>query len=527
MPRLTLRTSLVVALAIASSALVSAARAAEPATMVLSLQQAVDLSLLSNLALQGARIDVQVAQAQVAGSRGPFDPVLFGYYQHRKDVEPQVSAVEATFTNGLFDIYSTGVRQKLYYGASYDVSFSTTRTKRGVGIGISPAYQANVSFKYTQPLLRGLGRDANRNLILQAINSASISRKEFEATARDVARDTVLAYWDLVFAIEDLRVRRASLSLAEELLRKNRIMVEVGTLAPLEITQAEASVAQRNFEIISAEALVGAAEDNLRRLMGVEEGAASWDVRLVPADEPEFQASFVDPAETLAKALSSRSELAAADLGKENAQLSVKAARDSRLPQLDLVLALEPAGLAGDVYGIDTDPLVDADGDGDPTNDQPLLVHSDVEQAWDQVSSWDFTSWSAALSYTQPLPNRAAKADYLSKRLTLERRDIEIRQLRQSIALEVRKSLRDLDSARERIGAAGAARTLQQKTLHAEVKKFENGLSTNFEILQFQTDLQNAESAELRSLTDYLRALAEVKRNRGTLLEDYGLQLAE
>ena len=111
-------------------------------------------------------------------------------------------------------------------------------------------------------------------------------------------------------------------------------------------------------------------------------------------------------------------------------------------------------------------------------------------------------------------------------RVRLDVREVLAVRLRQAITLEVRKALRDLDSARERIGAAGSARTLQEKKLQAEVKKFENGLSTNFEILQFQTDLQESESAELSALADYLRALAEVRRNRGSLLEDYGVRAA-
>ena len=491
-------------------------------TMVISLQEAVELAVLHNLDIEGARIDVGSATAGVTGARGEFDPVLFAFYQHRKDVEPQVSAVEATFTNGLFDTYNVGVRQKLYYGASYEVGFFSTRTLRSQNVGLTTAYQASAGFKYTQPLLRGLGRDANRRFVLEAINTSAISQQQFEAFARDVVRDTVRAYWTLVFAIEDLRVRRGSLGLAEELLRKNRIMVDVGTLAPLEITQAEAEVAQRQYDIINARAAVGAAADDLRRLLGVEEGSPSWDIGLVPADEAEYQEALFDQTETLTTAMSRRSELASADLSKQNAQLEVDAAKDARLPQLDLALTLEPAGLAGDLFG-DANPLVDTDGDGNPTNDTDMLGHSDIERAWDQVSSWDFTSWSAALNYTQPLPNRAAKADLVQRRLDLEQRDLDIRKLRQQIILEVRQALRDLESARQRITAAGSARTLQERTLQAEVRKFENGLSTNFEVLTFQTDLQQAESAEVLARTDYLKALAEIKRARGTLLADYGL----
>ncbi len=505
------------------------APAATPATagpaMSLPLHQAVEMALMNNLDLQGARIDVQSAAAAVNGARGQFDAVLIAYYTHRKDVQPTVTFIDS-FSNGIFDTYSVGVRQKLYYGATYEVDLVDTRTERGRTNGLSPAYSTQANIKYTQPLLKGFGRDANKYLIEQAKNSATISRQQLEATARDVARDTIRAYWGLAFTIRDLAVRKASLGLAEELLRKNRIMVDVGTLAPLEITQAEASVAQRRFEIISSEAAVGAAEDALRQLMGVEFGSPSWDVRLEPADEPEFSAADVDGGEALATSMTARTEIRTASLSIDNAKLGLAAAKDARQGQLDFTLGLTPAGVAGSLYQ-DPDVLVDSDGDGNPANDVELTNRTDTNDAWQQVLDREFTSWNASLNYTQPLPNRAARAEYTQRRLALEKSQLDMRKLKQAITLEVRKAVRDLDSARERIGAAGAARTLQEKTLQAEVKKFENGLSTNFEVLTFQTDLQTAESAELQALTDYLQALADVKRARGTLLQDYGLTVEE
>ena len=482
----------------------------------LSLQQAIDLSIAHELDIHGARIDRATADALVTQDRGAFDPVLNGVLQHDHSVRENAFVFALPLSETTSDTYRAGIAQKLWFGGSYDVGIVGVRSESN-GSSLSPDYSTDLSLKWTQPLLRGFGRDANRSILGQAINSARIAELGVETRARDIVRDTIRGYWELVFALRDVEVRRASLGLAQELLRKNRIMVDVGTLAPLEISQAEASVAQREFGIISAENAVGAAEDNLRRLLGVRQDSAWWNSAIVPTDAPEFAAISADLDEQLATAAARRQELPSQQLAIESAKLGLAAAKDSLLPQLNFEISSGFAGLTGNRAD---DPLVDENGDGDFTNDGAT---GSFGSSFGETFGRDFESYTAALIYSQPLRNRAAEGAYLAQRLALEDARLAMAQLRQTITLEVRAAVRNLDSARESVVSAGATRQLQEKTLSAEIKKFENGLSTNFEVLQFQTDLQEAESAEVRTLIDYLQAQAELRRARGTLLDDYGL----
>lgn len=486
-------------------------------TIPLSLMDAIDLAAAHALDIHGSRIASASADARIRQSRGAFDPVLNGSARRDKRVQPNAFLFAVPLTQSTTDSYSLGIAQKFWYGGVIDVGVSAVRSESNSN-SLSPSFNTDLTLKYTQPLLRGFGRDANRSAIAQAVNSSRISRIGVETRARDVVRDTIRGYWDLVFALRDYEVRRSSLGLANELLRKNRIMVEVGTLAPLEISQAEASVAEREFRIISARNAIGAAEDNLRRLMGVRGDPAWWGSSITPLDEPEFAAFTTSLDDELAVAMQRRGELPAQQLTVENAKLGVSAAKDALLPQLNLELSSSDTGLSG--FG-DADRTVDSDGDGDPTNDRDRT--GGFGSSFDQTLGRDFESYTAALIWSQPLRNRTAEGAYLVQRLALENARLGLEQLKQSIVLEVRKAVRDLDSARESVVSAGAARTLREKTLSAEIKKFENGLSTNFEVLQFQTDLQESESAEIRALISYVQAQADLKRARGTLLEDYGL----
>jgi outer membrane protein TolC len=486
----------------------SHASAEDGDTLVMGLEQVIEQALRNNLDIRTAMADTEQSDAGILASRSPFDPIGSIFYQHSKAESPTFNATQPSSRTS--DIWTSSISQKLWYGASWEVQLNGNRSDVALPPAVqstTPTYGVDAVVRYTQPLLEGLGRDANRSAVEKAINNAAVARDSLKIRARDTVKESTDAYWDLVFSVEDLAVKEAALELAQSLLRKNRIMVEVGTLAPLEVVQSEASVAERQKDIITGKAAVANAEDRLRGLMGVSERDSRWWRRIAPADKPEFHSAWVDLEDSLDTALAKRVELNSAGLQLENAKLDLAQAKDTRLPQLDFVLELSTDGLGGD------GPR-DLDGDGVPD----IVVDESFSEAFSQVADRDFESWSASLRFTQPLFDRAAKADYTSKRLGVAKQEIAIERSRQTVILDVRRAVRDVETAREQITAARASRVLQEKKLDAEIKKFENGLSTNFEVLQFQTDLTTAESAELRSIVEHTKALVALKKARGELL---------
>jgi len=478
--------------------------------IVMSLEQVIQQSLRNNLDIRTAIADTEQSDASILASRSPFDPIGSIFLQHQVSESPTFNLTQPSARDS--DLWTSSLTQKLWYGATWEVSLNGNRSDVALPPAVqstTPTYSVDAVLRYTQPLLEGLGRDANRAAVEKAINSAAVSRDSLKMRARDTVLEATDAYWDLVFTVEDLAVTEAALGLAQSLLRKNRIMVEVGTLAPLEVVQSEASVAERQVDIIAGRAAVANAEDRLRGLMGVSERSSSWWRRIAPADKPEFRSAWVDLNDSLDTALAKRVELNSAGLQLENAQLDLAESKDAKLPQLDFVLQLSTAGLGGD------GPR-DLDGDGIPD----FIADESFSDAFEQVGDRDFNSWSAGLQFTQPLFDRAAKADYTTKRLGVAKQEIAIERTRQTVILDVRRAVRDVETAREQVTAARISRVLQEKKLNAEIKKFENGLSTNFEVLQFQTDLTTAESGELRSVVDYTKALVSLRKSRGELLSE-------
>ncbi|MBI3079532.1 MAG: TolC family protein, partial [Deltaproteobacteria bacterium] len=299
-----------------------------------------------------------------------------------------------------------------------------------------------------------------------------------------------------VLARKTLTVRQQSLDLAQELLRITRARVEAGVLARIEIVQAEAEVASRREAVILAQNAVGNAEDNLRAILSLDTDTRWADLAITPTDEPRFERREVRVDESLRAALTSRPDLSAAKLDLQNRGINVRVAENSLLPSLNF------SGTVG-LQGLDQ------------------TLRSDFETLGERK----FWQWNAGMLLEQPLGNRAAKADLSQRRLEQDRAVIQLRNLEQRIATEVRQAVRTLTSNLERIEATRAARTLAEQKVRAEEEKLRVGLSTTFNVQQFQRDLTDAQVSEIQAQTDYQRSLINLERVKGTALETYKVEL--
>src|SRR6185295_9930913 len=282
-----------------------------------------------------------------------------------------------------------------------------------------------------------------------------------------------------------------SLGLARELHERNRIQVEVGTMAPLEIVQSEAAIASREEDIIRATANIGDAEDVLRQLLNLPAGEL-WEKAILPTTAPETEKISINVDEAIRTAIAERPELRTEELRLAQAQVDASFARNQLKPSLDLTVN----------YG--------ASGVGLAFNN-----------ALDQVTGLDFRGWLAQLVFAYPLQNRAARAQSASANLDVERLQTELDQQKTTIATEVRRAARAVETAAKQIDAARISREFQEKNLDAEKKRYENGMSTSFQITQIQEDVTQARSNEVTAKITYRTALAEYYRAIGRLLEQH------
>lgn len=490
----------------------------------LSLEEALRIALENNLDLVVARKDPSIAEQGLIAEDAAFDGLLTvsGSFQDTSTDSEQVSssdlgssAVSFTTDNQPLSGAASFANQ-LRFGGRYELKLSANQSdpsasRRFISAGIfdvsdfqSDSWRADLN--YTMPLLRGFGTEANTYNVLIAKSSVTFSRYDLEREAETTLKAVEDAYWDVVAARAAVEVARESLRLAKDLLDLNRKKVEVGTLAPIEVTQAEAGVASREEDIIRAETALQNAEDLLLQLLAVPPDDPRWDRAVIPTDKPKFEKSAVDVNSALETALANRAEVLSARQSLSDRELAERVAKNGTKHGLDLS--------AGVGYGTDSYERLGFTEAGGTVSD---LVRFDQDD--------DNLDWGVTLTYSYPIRNRTAKANYAGAVLNRERSEVALSGVELAVRTDVRIAARNVESGVKRVDAARSNTVLQRKTLEAEQKKFENGMSTSFEVLRIQTDLSNAQLAEIRAILDYTKALADLERAQGTLLEARGLTL--
>lgn len=462
----------------------------------LALEDAVQIALRQNLGLVAERYTRTQRRLGITQSLGIYD-LLTQASVTASDRESAVFDVtQASASNSQSAQFS--FRQLLPTGGELEFGVDSNRSESDAGTrqqGI--IFGSGFEFSFTQPLLRNFGRLATeRNIILARTNSR-VSRQEFERQVVQTIQQVVNAYWDLVGAREQLRVARQSLDLARQLHDRNRIQVEVGTLAPLELVQSEAAIATNEENIIRTTSNVGDAEDELRRLLNLPPGPL-WETPIVPTTNPDLEERLTpDVQESILAAYSERPELRTLELQLEQSRYDAELQRNLLKPDLNLTVQYSYDGI-------------------DPDN---------VGGAYSSLFGLDFPFWSVSLNFAYPLQNRSARASSAIANLDVERLRTQVEDQRALIGTEVRRAVRAVQTAAQQIEAARASRQFQERNLDAQQKRYENGMATSFEITQVQEDLAQALSREVTARINYRTALTEYYRVTGRLLTQQGVDI--
>lgn len=483
----------------------------------LSLDQAVEIALRRNLGLVVERYNWVQAHEGILQSLGIYDTLLTGSGSYNDSTQPTISVVEGVpVTAENQQTLSLGLSQLVPTGGVAELNvFANRRETNSQNVFLNPLYFSTTGVRFTQPLLRGFGRLPTERRIMVARLTAAQSREFFEQVVAATIRDVDRAYWDLVEARNQLVVAQEALALAQTLHDQNRIRVEVGTLAPLELIQSEAGIANREEDIIFATAAIGDAADRLRQLLNLDL-AEYWDLEIIPVTAPETEPIAIDLDDAIRTAFSERPEIARQLLQVDTLDIDARFFRNVALPQLDVVVDYGLSGLSGTGAAV-----------VDPETGEVIVpaVSGNLGDALDQVQGGDFDEWTIRLLFSYPLQNRERRAQKVIADLSRDEGVVELERIKQEIATGVRAAARAVETATKQIQSARVSRQLEEKNLDAEHKRYENGMSSSFRLLQIQEDLTQARSREVRAVTAYRRALTEYYRSIGRLLEEKGVEL--
>ena len=481
----------------------------------LTLDQALELALERELGLRVQRYDRTQNWFGILQIKGIYDLNVNGTVSALDNTSAQVSRLEAssfkqqTWNLGLTQLVAAA-------NGRARVDFNNTRSESDVVFNaLNPSFDSSLRLGYTQPLLRNFGRNPGTRALRVARANDKSTASEFERQVNATIQNVDFAYWNLVAAREQLYVSQESLTLAQELHSRNKIQVDVGTLAPLELVQSEAAIATREEDIIRAEAAVGDAADQLRQLLDLPPGDV-WSAEIVPTTKPEIERITIDVDQAIETALASRPEIRT-QLGQlERLAIDAVFFHDQLKPTLDLDLGYRLNGTGGTLA---RDPIT-----GEPL---PRPIKGGYSDALDQIRQRDFDGWSATLTLGIPIQNRAAKAGDIIAKLDLERGQVTLDQIKLQVTTQVRTAARAVITAAKQIDAARISVKFQERNLDAEKKRYENGMSTSFRINQVQDDLTQARSREVTAVVNYRTSLANFYGVTGKLLEQENVVIDE
>lgn len=468
----------------------------------LSADEAVRMALENNLGVQAERLGPRISTLNVASVRALFAPRLQSNTSTRSATSPpdflaQGGATEITTSERRFT--SLGVAQNLPWGGgNYSLGLDASKQTVNFTSQFNPQLNSNLNFSYTQPLLRNFLIDPGRQQLMIARINEDIAdlqlRQQLTATER-VARN---AYYDLILANGQLEVNRQSLELARTALQQNERRVEVGTMAQIDILEAQAEVSRVEESVIIAEAAIKSAEDNLRTLILNPKGPDYWTTRLVPTEQPTLTAPPVDVEAAVRTALSNRTDLAQFRKQLETTQVNIDFARNQKLPDVNLIANYNTVGVGGTQYRF-------SPGIFPPVPESQL--ERSFRDALSDVFGQNFKTWSVQLQISYPLGTSSAEANHAAARLELEQQQNNLLDAELNVTAQVRDAGRQVNTALQRVQSTTRAREFAERRLDAENKRVTVGLSTTFQLFQAQRDLASVRQQELRAIIDYNRAL--------------------
>ena len=458
------------------------------------LEDAIRLALANNPQIKVDAFDQSIARAELLIARGRFDPALTFRRDYEEDGTP-FSANPLVASLIKTDRASIAFEGVTPWGLNYSIGGSALNQRYPLS-GYTDNFATFGGVSVTQPLLRGFGFRANLQGVRVAKADRGIADWQFRQSVIDTVTDVIIAYSDLAYAQQFLRIAQRSRSLAAGLLSENEKRFQVGSMSENDVAQARARTATRDEAILYAEQGVRNAVNRLRQLMGeMAFAVAPAEIVVEPAEVPTGMT--VEPAADLSRALHDRPDYQAAKLGIYKREVAHSAARNQLLPQVDFVGSYGYSGLDRD-FGVSRRMIQDQDN----------------------------RSYSAGVVVSVPLTFADGRGRARSARLRLRQAEADLTRLEQEIAIRIARAAGEIETTRRRVEANRAAYDLAKQALDAELKKLRAGTSNTFFVLNLQGELAGVENSLYRALADQRQAHATYDREIGRTLAVHQVELA-
>jgi len=482
---------------------------AEKYRLAIGLKDTIVLTLANNLDIKIEKFNEKIVDAEINVQKGFTYDALFQATIMKADEENKTASASyiipgfGAFGNNVSKTNSTSLNtsiiQRIPTGAVITLNYYDQRIKSNssqIDPELVPYYDMGTTLSINQPLLKNFGPFVTNAQINIAKNNSKISKELFRERVINQIADITSLYWELYFARENLKLKEVSLEQAKSLLRVNRAKVKQGVLPPTYEIQAEADVAAREMGLIEARASIKDAEDKIKKRTNLSQNKGVWDFELYPIDLPITAPITIDLEGCISAVLEKNPTLIQVQTNFLNKKIQERVAKNQRLPQLDLFGSVGVMGL-----------------------------NESNSEAFDDMYRNDYDNWAVGLTFSYPLQNRAARYRYKQTVLDREKTETIIENIKSDLVLQTRIYSRQIESNLKQIYAGEKDVISQERKLDAEQKRYDVGLSTSQDVLNYQRDLETARIGKVRAIVDYNISQIKLEALKGTLLEKNGITL--
>ena len=503
----------------------------------ITLKEAIYIAINNNPALKASELDPIAATEAVRGANAAFDPDLTAQGDVEKSVTPVTSPFQTTGATGFdskaYDWNFAVNKVSAVTNGTFGITFDNNRTyTNSTFSGVNPLYQPTLEASLVQPLLRNFGWGfATLNVRLSESAQRTSQWNYGEALQQFVER-IGNDYWAVVGAAENLEVAESALKFNDDLVRINRISVKVGTLAPIDLQEAQSAAATAEANVYAAEAALKSSRAQLRQDVMLNPAGTFLPENIEPADVPNPNQEISDNEETaLERMVQYSPQLGGLRESIRTALLQVKFQQNQVMPQLNIgtqfgvtaVTGTTPC-IANKIGAVTTNcTAVPANSTTPAIQGIKLPFGGVYGDALNKMLNAQFYNYAAVLTFEMPLDNAAAKASLAQARVAYEQARLTYRATLSQSVTAIEASLANLQADVKRVQATREATFYAEKSLRDEQVEFRVGMATTHDLLQFQSELVTAQGNEVSTDIDLENARLALWYAEGTLLKTYNI----
>jgi HAE1 family hydrophobic/amphiphilic exporter-1 len=486
----------------------------------ISLKELTKLALQNNLDIAISDTNEAMYQQKVIQTYGYYDPTISLSLAAGRTKSANTNITNqstTTFNQRDAANWNFSITQFVPSGGGFTGIFNSSRSDTNQTASLfTPQFSSTAQFQFTQPLWRNRRVDQTRSTIKLANLDIKTNDSKFKQGVTNTIASIQSLYWDLVAAIRNYQIKRESVDLAKLTVEQNKAKVEIGTLASITVTEALATQAAREIDLIQAKETIQDTENNLRNMISSDRNADIWHQTIVPMDSPDFQEYKFGLDQAIETALKNRPELEQYDIQLQQSDITRQMQMNSKKWQFDVVGTVGSNGTAGPQSLSST---------GTPKI--PLQFVGGILNAYKTIFTEGLYLWSVGINIQIPLRSRTmdsqlAQTEIARRQLLMNRTKTE-----QNIIVQVRTSVEALETSRQRVETGRISRQLAQEELDGETQRLDAGLSQNFLVLQRQADLSAAQGVELQALITYKKAVITLQQYVYNLLEANDFEIAK